>query len=171
VAGKLKYVPKVPLFSIEAIKKQDGLEERQVWTGRLLYLLATPIKNEDLQKIDSLKNLNTTYPLEGMTLGDVIQLQQIVRAMNGDTKAYNAINKTLSSLKTEDNSKRAITDPMGKMVSMLYSATKEARKNEKAQEDAKNMFGDYENIIEVEINPDGTSTNINSDTLKHNEEK
>lgn len=130
MAKKIQRLPETPLFGPLAKTEVDSLETKKVWSQRLLYLLDTPLATEDLSKIDALQEIQEKYSLSGATLGDIMHLQQIIKAMNGDTKAYSAITKALGNATETPKTDNKLIDPLVKMTDMLYGALKTARNNE-----------------------------------------
>lgn len=150
--SKIQRLPQKPLFGVDA-KTEDDLETKSVWTQRLLYLLDTSLANENLKKIETVREIAELYGVEdisNMTMGDLMHLQQIIKAMHGDTKAYTAIGKELANAKDNRQSENQLMDPLVKLTEMLYYATADARKVEVL--DIEDMFEDNNsNIIEVVI--------------------
>lgn len=148
--NKIQRLPAKPLFGELAKTEEDSLTTKSVWQKRLLYLLKTPIANEDLNKIADIAELKDKFNVEGMTLGDLIHIQQIIKAANGDTKAYRAISVATEGVSEAVERSDKLIDPLTKMVDMLYSATNKARRDNPGDDgDMDSMFSD--NIIEVDI--------------------
>lgn len=151
--AKNQRLPEAPLFGPLAKTEQDDLETKKVWEQRLLYLLDTPLANIDLANIAEIEELKELYAIDGMTLSDLIHLQQILKAARGDTKAYSAISKVAEKQVDKRNTNDKLIDPVVKLTEMLYYATKEARTVEIIDAEFEDMFGDYNDstIIEVEL--------------------
>ena len=152
-----RLLPAKPLFGglTKTDTPEDDLETKKVWQQRVLTLLDTPLHNINLSKIEDFKTLQETYPdLEGMTLGDLIHLQQILKAAHGDTKAYTAIDKAVGAA-TETKKTSDLTDPFMRMCDVLEQALGVARKQVPLDSEMDDMFGDQaSNIIEVVIEPE-----------------
>lgn len=153
MANKNQRLPETPLFGPLAKTEQDDLETKKVWEQRLLYLLDSPLANADLGKIAEIEELKELYNIEGMTLSDLIHLQQILKAARGDTKAYTAISKVAEKQVDNRKDESKLLNPLAQMTEMLYYATKQARSHEIIDAEFSDMFGDGEpqTIIEIDI--------------------
>jgi len=176
---KYQRLPATPLFGPLA-KTETGqdLEVNSVWSQRLLNLLDTPLANMDLSKITDFQELQEEYNIEGMTLGDILHLQQIKIAAKGgmtSTKAYLAIQKAIGSVEAAKK-ETDILDPLKKMIDIMHFSLKKARQEEAIdadfvvtsdEDDMASMFDEPEvqhaNIIEIELqdNEDDDSSEDN----------
>ena len=145
--GNIKRLPAKPLFDETQLATVESLETKKIWSCRLLYLLNTPLANVDLSKVKELSELNEMYNMKGMTVGDLIHLQQIIKAAEGDTRAYKAINDVAMAAKTQEQDD-SLKEPLVKMVDILYSSIQKARNEEKVNSDKANAAS---NIIEVDL--------------------
>ena len=116
-------LPDQSLFGKEAREHQrrEETETKAVWSNRLLYLMDTPLSHTALANDVVFREMREHFPDEDITLADVAHLQQIKKAVAGDTKAYLAVSKVLESGKVESQNHGA-ADPFKKMADILQAA-------------------------------------------------
>jgi len=121
--ARLMRLPDQPLFGKEARENQrkGETETKSVWSNRLLYLMDTPLSHTALANDVVFREMREHFPDEEITLADVAHLQQIKKAVAGDTKAYLAVSRVLEQNKAEIQN-HGVADPFKKMADILQAA-------------------------------------------------
>lgn len=144
-------VPHKPLFAQATEKEKENLMLTNVSTIPMLKLLATPLAHVDISNIPELAEFAERYrDLDGMTIGDLINLQQVIKAAEGNTQAYSAINKSTANL-GEITAKMEKLNVYDKLTDTLFAAVEKARQENPTKTEDEDMFGSRETIIDVDL--------------------
>jgi len=115
------------VFNDEDPKGQKELTPKNVVSNKALHIFNTPITTVELSKLPKIKSILEKYPVKGATLGDIALLVQLEKALDGDTRAFEAYTKVSNMGRGEEETSKSNKDILGKMVEMLYEATKKAK--------------------------------------------
>lgn len=136
----------------EAAKTKDM---NNVFSDRLLNLLTTKIKNPEVLKIPAVQELMEVYKMDNASLADLMHFVQIIRALDGDTRAYLAVTKVLETSSIQNRQQEKDEEsPLKILENIMVNAFKKA--NEGQVVDAEFDETDEQGIITIEIEPHKT---------------
>lgn len=114
-------LPKVAGFK-SVCENVNTPEVKALWTNRLLLLLSISLDDNNVKNAPIFKDMLEEFGLfKGITLGDAMHLMQIKKAMSGDTKAYTAVQKVVSSA-TDIEGAKNMQDHNAELTSILLRA-------------------------------------------------
>lgn len=114
-------LPKVAGFK-SVCENVNAPEVKALWTNRLLLLLSISLDDSNVRNAPMFKDMLEEFGLfKGITLGDAMHLMQIKKAMSGDTKAYTAVQKVVSSA-TDIEGAKNMQDHNAELTSILLRA-------------------------------------------------